>query len=58
MQGTGAMSTREFETLDKVREALDSYHSVDVEGTDKMTLIDLCEIGTWSVEEDGVEVEL
>lgn len=49
-QGGGLMSDRQFSSLEEVKEALQSFHSVDVENTDKMTLEDLCEIGSWAVE--------
>ncbi len=41
-----------FETLDEVRAQLASYHSVDVESTEKMSLTDLCELGHWSVHDE------
>lgn len=58
-QGGGLKGTEEHLTLDSVRNSLASFHSIDVEGTEKMTLGDLCEIGTWSIEDDqGNEIEI
>lgn len=46
-------------SLESVRESLAGFHSVDVEGAERMTLTDLCEIGTWSiVDQDDKEIEL
>lgn len=50
-QGTGAKANNIYNTLDEIRDDLRSYHSIDVEGAEKMTLEDLCEIGEWEVEE-------
>lgn len=51
LQGGGLMRSRVFESREQVREALASFHSVDVENTESMTLEDLCEIGCWEVVE-------
>ena len=52
-QGGGLKSTEKHETLESVRESLASFHSVDVEGAEDMSLIELCEIGGWGIEQDG-----
>lgn len=57
-QGMGTMADRRFYSLDEVKEALQSFHSIDVEGTEKMTLIDLVEIGDWAITRDGKEISL
>lgn len=57
-QGMGTMAARRFSSLEEVRDALASFHSIDVEGTEKMTLIDLCEVGEWEITKNGKEIEL
>ncbi len=56
-QGTGAMSGRIFASKEDARDQLASFHSVDVENTETMTLEDLCEIGDWElVEADYTDI--
>ncbi len=49
LQGGGLKKTEQHNTLESVRESLASFHSIDVENTELMTLVDLCEIGGWEV---------
>lgn len=51
MQGTGHMAGEVFDSKDEIRDRLRSFHSIDVEGAEKMSLNDLLEIGTWEIEE-------
>lgn len=57
-QGGGLMAMREFKTLDEARDTLRSFHSIDTEGVDKMSLAQLCELGVWTIEENGKELTL
>ena len=49
LQGGGLMRSRSWKTLNALRDDLADFHSIDVEGTESMTLADLCEIGSWGV---------
>lgn len=49
MQGGGLKRGNTYATLEEVRDDLASFHSIDVENTDKMSLNDLCEVGSWQV---------
>ena len=49
-QGGGLKSTEFHETLEEVRASLASFHSIDVEGAEHMTLEDLQEIGDWEIQ--------
>jgi len=48
-QGGGLKNTEQHESLEDVRESLVSFHSIDVEGAEDMSLQDLCDIGDWDV---------
>lgn len=50
-QGQGTFSGLSFSSLEEVKEALQNYHSSDVEGAETMSLETLCEIGGWSIAE-------
>ena len=48
-QGGSLKADEEHKTLDEVRESLASFHSIDVDGAEEMSLQELCDIGTWDV---------
>lgn len=58
-QGGGLKKDNIYRSEDEVLDDLRSFHSADVENTDKMTLNDLLEIGEWElVKVDGGQASI
>ena len=52
LQDIGTMEDKVFDTLEEVRKALASYHSVDWSGEsdiDTVELAELCDYGSWDI---------
>lgn len=59
LQGQGLKEDYVFESLEEIETNLRDFHSVDVANAGEMSLIELCDIGSWQViEENGLEITL